>query len=412
MELLPPSVIKADPEAAPASDGASRPAAEPRSALGDGLTCGAPIRVCFLIDRLGFGGTELQLLALLRALDRSLVAPHLCLLDGSDPRSRSLEPPDCPVLRLRVSRLSQPWAPLRLARFVRFLRRLRAQVLQLYFPDSTCFGLLAGRLARVPCIIRTRNNAHRSESRLQRGAERILGRFATLTLANSEAARQAAVDQDRADPLSVVVIPNGVDLERFAHIRLPEPQTDVAQPRKVGMVANLRTVKGVDVFVRAAALVKERHPDVSFHVCGEGPERPALASLVGGLGLSGSFHLDGTGADIPSFLAGLDVAVLSSRSEGMPNAVLEYMAAARPIVATRIPGVVAVLTDEREALLAEPDSPPSLAAAILRLLENRPLAARLAAAARARAEAKFSVTARAQTVYRLWCRSLGASGHH
>src|SRR5687768_12981367 len=92
-----------------------------------------PIRVCFLIDRLYPGGTELQLLALLRHLDRSRVAPYLCLLDGEDETSRALEPDDCPVIRLGVRRLLRPGTLPPLVRFVRFLRRNAVDVVQVYF---------------------------------------------------------------------------------------------------------------------------------------------------------------------------------------------------------------------------------------------------------------------------------------
>src|SRR5262245_54454941 len=108
--------------------------ASPR-ALATGQGRGA-IRVCFLIDRLAAAGTESQLLALIRHLDRSRVQPYLCLLDGDDPTSRALEPQDCPVLRLGVRRLARLRTIPRAWRLARFLRRERIDVLQVYFPDS------------------------------------------------------------------------------------------------------------------------------------------------------------------------------------------------------------------------------------------------------------------------------------
>src|SRR5213076_1188074 len=103
-------------------------------------------------------------------------------------------------------------------------------------------------------------------------------------------------------------------------------------------------------------------------------------------GLAERFTLAGSVADVPAFLAGLDVAVLCSRAEGMSNAVLEYMAAARPVVATAVGGTTRLITDGVHGLLVPPDDPARLAGAIARLLDDRPLAARLAAAARRRAQ--------------------------
>ena len=109
-----------------------------------------PVRVCFLIDELAAAGTETQLLALLRRLDRSRVRPYLVLLRGDSAASRALEPDDCPVLRLGVGPLHSPATLARAWRLARFLRRERIDVLQAYFPDSSYFGLPAAYLAGVP----------------------------------------------------------------------------------------------------------------------------------------------------------------------------------------------------------------------------------------------------------------------
>src|SRR5262245_28500844 len=99
-----------------------------------------PIRVCFMIDELAPAGTESQLVALVRHLDRTRVRPFLCLLRGEGEVSRSLEPDDCPVLRLGVRSLRYPATVGSLVRLFRFLRRRRIDVLQVYFPESTFVG--------------------------------------------------------------------------------------------------------------------------------------------------------------------------------------------------------------------------------------------------------------------------------
>jgi len=103
-----------------------------------------------LIDELAAAGTETQLLALVRRLDRRRVQPSLCLLRGDSAASRALEPADCPVLRLGVGSLRSPATLVRAWRLARFLRRERIDVLQVYFPDSTYFGVPVAWLAGVP----------------------------------------------------------------------------------------------------------------------------------------------------------------------------------------------------------------------------------------------------------------------
>jgi glycosyltransferase involved in cell wall biosynthesis len=345
-----------------------------------------PVRVCFLIDRLRPAGTESQLVALVRHLDRARVEPYLCLLDGEDELSRSLEPDCCPVLRLGIRSLHR-WEALRGAwRLAGFLRRERIDIFQVYFTDSTYLGVPVARLAGVPYVVRTRNNAGYWITPLHRWLGWLYHRFTDVTVANCEASRRSVIGEERPSPGRVFVLENGVDLGRFALA----PPEDAAEGRAVGVVANLRPVKGLDVFARAAAVLHATHPDVSFHVAGEGEQRPELERLAAELGLVNRFHLPGTVNDVPAFLARLNVAVLPSHSEGMSNALLEYMSAGKAIVATAVGGNVRLIENERHGLLVPAGDPGALAAAVRRLLDDGGLARRLGKAARRRVEEHYS----------------------
>ncbi|HTU91284.1 MAG TPA: glycosyltransferase [Gemmataceae bacterium] len=343
------------------------------------------MRVCFVIDELTVAGTESQLLALIRHLDGRRVRPYLCLLCGDKPLSQALEPSDCPILRLDVRSLRHPRTLLRVWRFLRFLRRERIDVVQTYFADSSYFGIPSAWLAGVPHRIRTRNNLGHWLTPLHRRLGRLLNIFTTRTIANCEAARQALLEAEQPRPESVLVLENGVDLDRFRNLR-----PTVATGPRVGMVANLRPVKGLDVFVRAAGLVHALHPQADFIVAGEGELREALEQQAAAEGLAGHFSLPGRMADVPGFLAGLDVAVLCSHAEGMSNALLEYMAAGRAIVSTHVGATPELIADGVHGLLVPPGDAEKLAEAIGRLLADRELAQRLSAAARKRAWERYS----------------------
>jgi glycosyltransferase involved in cell wall biosynthesis len=125
-------------------------------------------------------------------------------------------------------------------------------------------------------------------------------------------------------------------------------------------------------------------------VAGEGEHRRALEARAAQVGLSGRFQLPGAISDVPGFLASLDIAVLPSRSEGMSNALLEYMAAARPIVATNVGANAEVLRDGIDGLIVPPEDADALAGALHRLATDRGMAMRLALSARRRAEQRFS----------------------
>ena len=176
-----------------------------------------------------------------------------------------------------------------------------------------------------------------------------------------------------------------MDLERFLALEPP-----AGPARVVGAVANLRPVKGLDVLVEAAALLREEFPQARFRVGGEGDERRHLTQLIHKHRLDERFHLVGVQNDVPGFLAGLDIAVLPSRAEGMSNAVLEYMAAARPIVASAVGATPDVIEDGVHGLLVPTGNPSALADGIARLLRSPSLARRMGSAARRRASERFS----------------------
>src|SRR5205814_6260965 len=117
-----------------------------------------PVRVCFMIDRLSRAGTESQLLALIRALDRTQVSPSLVLLDGEDDLSRALEPADCPVIRLGVRKLFSLQAARAARRLRAFWREQRPDILQVYFLDAAYFGAPLAKLSGVKKVVRVRNN--------------------------------------------------------------------------------------------------------------------------------------------------------------------------------------------------------------------------------------------------------------
>jgi glycosyltransferase involved in cell wall biosynthesis len=345
--------------------------------------------VCFVIDELAPAGTESQLLALIRHLDRRRVWPYLCLLRGDKLMSQALEPDDCPILRLGVGSLRHPRMLLRMWRFWRFLRRERIDVVQTYFPDSSYFGIPAAWLARVPHRIRTRNNIGHWLTPLHRRLGRLLNLFTTQTIANCEAARQALLEAEQPRPETVLVLENGVDLDRF-HDLPPLTGCTATEGPRVGVVANLRPVKGLEVFVQAAALLHPRHRRAVFTVAGEGELREALQKQAAKAGLAKHFSLPGCVTDVPGFLGSFEVAVLCSHAEGMSNALLEYMAAGRAIVTTRVGAAAELIEDGVHGLLVPPGDATNLAEAIGRLLEDRSFAQRLGAAARRRARERYS----------------------
>jgi glycosyltransferase involved in cell wall biosynthesis len=346
-----------------------------------------PARVCFLLDRLSRAGTETQLLALIRNLDRSRVEPSLVLLDGTDDLSQALEPSDCPVLRLGVKKLLGRGAVRAANRLRAFWRAERPDVLQAYFLDSAYFGVPLARWCGIPHVLRVRNNLGYWLTPKHRFMNRLLRPFVDLTLTNTDAGKSALVERDGLAADRIAVLENGVDTKRFNRFLLP----DTTKPRvRVGCVANLRSVKNVDGLMRAAKISLDRHPHLRFEVVGEGDDRSRLEKLNAELGLGDRFVLKGSMADVAGFLRTVEIAVLPSHSEGMSNALLEAMSAGRAVIATDVGANPRLVQHGKSGLIVPTGNDAAIADAIDHYLEVPLRAAAYGAAARTRVEREFS----------------------
>ena len=346
-----------------------------------------PVRVCFMIDRLTRAGTETQLLALIRELDRAKVRPSLALLDGEDDLSRALEPADCPVIRLGVRKLLGAGAARAAGRLRAFWREHRPDVLQVYFLDSAYFGVPLARLCGVRKVLRVRNNLGYWVTHKHRLLGRLLRPMVDATLTNTDAGRAALVEGEGLAAERVAVLENGVDTARFNRFLFPDTSR---RKVRVGCVANLRPVKNVDGLMRAAKVALERFPQLAFEVAGDGEQREELDRLHAELGLGDRFVLRGSVPDVAAFLRTVDIAVLPSHSEGMSNALLEYMSAGRAVVATDVGANARLVRDGKDGLIVPPGDAAALVDAIGHLLANPLTAANYGASARKRAEADFS----------------------
>jgi len=173
-------------------------------------------------------------------------------------------------------------------------------------------------------------------------------------------------------------------------------------------VGTLRAQKSYDVLIRAVATLRSKNPDVRLVIAGGGPERERLERLIDELGLADVVILLGRRLDVPNLLAGLDVAVCASAFEGSPLAVMEYMEAGLPIVATRVGGVPDLIDDGVHGLLVEPGDPDGLALAVEELLRDRERARALGVRARERRRREFDLDVMVANIEALYAELLSA----
>ena len=231
---------------------------------------------------------------------------------------------------------------------------------------------------------------------LHRRAYRWLGRCFDQVQTVSEQVRQRNIEADGLDPERVVTVYNGVDapiLESVDKLELRKRLGLGDAAYLVVSVGHIRAIKGVDVFVRAAARVREQIPGVVFVVAGEDHE-PAhtrrVRQLITELGLDGRFFLMGGVTDVTSLLRASDVFCLLSRSEGLSNALLEAMACGAPSVATAVGGNAELVADGVTGFLVANEDDASAADRIVQLLRNPEAASGIGAQARTRMERTFT----------------------
>jgi glycosyltransferase involved in cell wall biosynthesis len=242
-------------------------------------------------------------------------------------------------------------------------------------------------------------------TRRDRWFGRWVNKWVDATVANCEACRRAVVADWCVPSESVTIIPNGVDLSRFSASKEKSPSMNGHTAKRVGIVANLRPIKNIELFVRAAARLAKEHPNAHFEIAGEGESRGLLQALIDSLRLGDRVTLRGSISDIPAFLRGLDIAVLCSLSEGSPNAIMEYMATGLPTVATDVGGNAELVENEVTGLVVPSNGEEQLAGAIDRLLRDPALAARYGETARSRAFDSFGVEAQARRYEDFYCRT-------
>jgi glycosyltransferase involved in cell wall biosynthesis len=360
-------------------------------------------RVLLVITLAEVGGAQSYVAALLPALAERydvVLAAY-----GEGPLREAAADAGARFVALRHVR--RPIRPLRdlagLVELTRLLRRERPQIVHASSSKAGVLGRLAAAATRVPIRIFTVHGWAFSAysglpSLMYRMADRLMEPLTTVTICVSENELAAGLEAGACSAERSVVIRNAVDVSLA-----PRSRHDRAVPRLIA-VGRLKAPKDFLTLIRAFAAL----PEGSFEalIVGDGPDRAAVEAEMRRLGLDGRVRMIGERSDVPALLAGSDVFVLSSRSEGLPVSVLEAMAAELPVVASDVGGLRELVVDGETGILVPPGDGPELAAALGRLIEDRDLRFTLGAAGRARAEELFDLAAFRRAHVELYDREL------
>jgi len=373
------------------------------------------IRLLAFVTAFDAGGTERQLVALAKGVDRSRFDLRVACFRRSGAFLPELEAHGIPVVDYTIRSFHGLRTLKENLRFVRDLRRERIQIVHAFNFYPNMFAIPAARLAGVPVVIATLRDMGDFWTPMQRKAQRWVCRLAHRVVANADAVRDQAEKEGYA-PEKLCVIRNGLDLAKFSGASdRGLPREALGLPPHVPVVAVFsrlnHEVKGIDCFLEAAARVAPIHRDVRFVVVGDGPLRPGLEALARRLGLGDRVRFAGFRSDVGETMAAVSIAVIPSHSEGLSNVLLESMAASLPVIATRVGGTPEVVEHEQSGLLVPPRDPAALARAIGSLLSDPARAATLGRAGRRRVEQLFQLSRMVGETESLYAGMLLRAGH-
>lgn len=219
--------------------------------------------------------------------------------------------------------------------------------------------------------------------------------FVDKIIAQAYSHREYLLKDERADLDRIVVINNGLDLEHFNNsgdtLTLKKAIGIPSNVQVVGIVARLEPLKGHDMFLKAAKKIIGSLPQTHFLVVGDGIERKNLEQMCKELLIEKNVHFVGIIKYVPQIVQLFDVGVLSSRRETFSNAILEYMAASKPVVATNVGGTAEIVIDGETGYLVSSGDHEALSDALIKLLRDRNLAKKMGEAGRERVKEKFTI---------------------
>src|SRR5262245_27977167 len=369
-------------------------------------------RVLHLITSFEVGGTERQAVELLKRIDRRRFDARLAALRLEGPLYEEVEELFPRAPQFPLTSFYNANAARQLLKLRNWMISERADILLAHDFYAGLLGAAAARLAGVR-VIACQRHMRLSDRRAHEWGTRFTHRLAHRVLVNSEAIRDHLLSGGQVAPEKIVVIRNGLSeaAERAALDDDGRAKKRAALLRElnldegaklIGLVARLQPVKGHRYFIEAASRVAAVEPNAHFLLVGDGALRREIEEQATRLGVDDRVHLLGARGDAAAIAAGFDVATLASLNEGLPNAVMEAMAAGAPVVATAVGGTSELVIDGATGFLAPPGDAEALARRILDALRDPDRSARMAEQGRRRVLSQFGMRRMIESVERLY----------
>lgn len=348
-----------------------------------------PLPVLHVCDKFGVSGSTIHGVSRLFAwwfprYDKTRYVPHLAGLKNDDEATRALRAEGVPVRMFGRSAFD----PRLIADIGREIERTRAKILHVHGYAASNFGRIAARRASIPLIL----HEHFADPKMppyQKIPDLFLRNLIDHAIAVSQSTADFLIKDRFVAEDRVAVVFNGAPLDQFAPRSRDEGyaiRAELGIPMTapvITTIGRLNAQKGHDTLISAAALVIVRHPEVRFLIVGDGDLMAPLKAQASTLGIPEQVVFAGHRKDVPEILAATDVLCISSNYEGTPLVLFEAMAAGKAVVSTAVDGCREVIQDKRTGLLVPPKDPEKLGEALLKVIDDVPLRARLEKAAQA-----------------------------
>ncbi|MBN1869504.1 MAG: glycosyltransferase [Candidatus Omnitrophica bacterium] len=355
------------------------------------------IKVVFLTDCLAdlAGGAERQIFELAKRLNKEKFSITIASLESVGKASPELiRSISCRLETFPVKRIYGFSGLLEGFRFVRFLKKMRIEILMTYHFSSDIWGTVMAKMAGVPVIISNRRDMGFWRKKRHILAYKIINRYVTRIIVNAKAIKTLILREECLDGRKVTVVHNGIDLlESDVKFSVTEFRNELGIKKNdtlIAHVANIKPVKGHEYLLKAFADIAARHSNVKLILIGEDKLDGKMQDFAEQLGIKGNVLFLGRREDARFLLRAADICVLPSLSEGMSNAIMEYMEAGKPVIATNVGGNPELIEDGVNGFLVEKGDIEGLKYALLALLEDKEKSAAMGKKGQERILGEFS----------------------
>lgn len=321
------------------------------------------------------GGTEHQLIELIEKLDKKKYLPILICLKSNKNNIKILRDLEIVSKNLNVQSILSISGFRNTILTASLLKKYKVDIVHSFFFDSIFFSYFTAKLAKVKFFITSRRDMGFWYTNQLLFILKLFNKYTTKILVNSHAIKMNTILHEKINKNRIDIIYNGIDLikiDKYKAINLGTFfQSSINNDLFIGIVSNFnRPVKRVELFIKAAALVKKSKNEVKFLIVGGGKLEKDLRKLTQDLAVEDQVIFCGPQNEVIPYIKNFFIGVLTSDSEGFSNVLLEYMACGIPAVATRVGGNVELIQDGLTGLLVPPGNPDKLAEGILKLLDN------------------------------------------